>query len=101
MRPISPRCAYGVAASIPVFIGPKSSGQVRPQADLCLEIAMPPDNRPSFARIIDLRMMLLFGRGHIRAEAELNKLFGALGLKASRVLSLPPSPNIIVEGRIE
>jgi len=62
---------------------------------------MPPDNRPSFARIIDLRMMLLFGRGHIRTEAELNKLFGALGLKASRVLSLPPSPNIIVEGRIE
>jgi len=83
------------------FIGPKSSGQVRPQADLCLEIAMPPDNRPSFARIIDLRMMLLFGRGHIRAEAELNKLFGGLGLKASRVLSLPPPPNIIVEGRIE
>ena len=63
---------------------------------------MPPDNRPSFARIISLRMMLLFGgRGHIRAEAELNKLFGALGLKASRALSLPPSPNIIVEGRIE
>jgi hypothetical protein len=50
---------------------------------------------------MDLRMMLLFGRGHIRTEAELRKSFGAVGRNAGRVLSLRPSPNIIVEGRIE
>jgi hypothetical protein len=50
---------------------------------------------------MDLRMMLLFGRGRIHTEPELRKLFGAVGLKTSRVLSLPPSSNIIVEGRIE
>jgi hypothetical protein len=65
-----------------------------PQApNQTLEMAMPPDNRPSFARIMDLRMMLLFGRGRIRTEAELPKLFGAVGLRASRVLSLPPRPR--------
>jgi hypothetical protein len=37
---------------------------------------------------MNFRMMLLFGRGHIRTEAELRKSFGAVGRNAGRVLSL-------------
>ena len=30
---------------------------------LIVEMIMPPDNDPSFIKIMDLQMMLLFGRG--------------------------------------
>jgi len=66
---------------------------------LVVEMAMPPDNRPSFARVMDLQMMLLFGGGRIRTEAELRELFDGAGLEVTRVLPAPPSPNIVVEGR--
>jgi O-methyltransferase domain len=66
---------------------------------LVVEMAMPPDNRPSFARVMDLQMLLLFGDGRIRTEVELRALFGAAGLKVTRVIPAPPSPNVIVEGR--
>ena len=48
-------------------------------------MVMPPDNRPIYARIIDLRMMLLFGRGRICTEPDLRKLFGGVGLNPSRI----------------
>jgi hypothetical protein len=66
---------------------------------LVVEMAMPPDNRPSFARVMDLQMLLLFGDGRIRTEVELRALFGAGGLKVTRVIAAPPSPNVIVKGR--
>jgi hypothetical protein len=66
---------------------------------LAIEMTMPPDNRPSFARVMDLQMMLLFGDGRIRTEDELRGLFGVAGLKVVRVLPAPPSPNVIVEGQ--
>jgi hypothetical protein len=66
---------------------------------LVVDMAMPPDNRPSFARVMDLQMMLLFGGGRIRTEAELRGLFAAAGLEVARVLPAPPSPNLVVEGR--
>jgi hypothetical protein len=66
---------------------------------LVVEMAMPPDNRPSFARVMDLQMLLLFGPGRVRSEAELYGLFGAAGLAVHGVTPAPPSPNIIVEGR--
>ena len=55
------------------------------RANVCPEMVMPPDNRPIYARIIDLRMMLLFGRGRICTEQELRKLFGGVGLNPSRI----------------
>jgi hypothetical protein len=91
----------GEEAPIPVVHRPKVE-RASPTPSRPLPRDSDATRQPTQLRaIIGLRMMLLFGRGHIRAEAELNKLFGALGLKASRALSLPPSPNIIVEGRIE
>ena len=68
---------------------------------LVVEMPMPPDNRPSFARVMDLQMMLLFGGGRIRTEAELAGLFTAAGLTVTRRLPAPPSPNVILEGRVE
>jgi hypothetical protein len=50
---------------------------------------------------MDLRMMLLFGCGHIRTEAELRKSFGAAVETPVACFHYGPSPNIIVEGRIE
>jgi hypothetical protein len=55
-------------------------------------MAMPPDNRPSFARVMDIQMMLLFGGGRIRTEAELRGLFAAAGLEVTRVLPRHPHP---------
>jgi hypothetical protein len=66
---------------------------------LVVEMVMPPDNRPSFARVMDLQMLLLFGDGRIRTEVELRALFTAAALKVTRVIAAPPSPNVIVEGR--
>jgi C-methyltransferase len=68
---------------------------------LVVEMAMPPDNRPSFARVMDLQMLLLFGGGRIRSEAELCALFGAAGLAVTRVIPAPPSPNVVLEGRVD
>jgi hypothetical protein len=67
---------------------------------LVVEMAMSPDNRPSFARVMDLQMLLLFGGGRIRTEAELRGLFDAAGLEVTRVLPAPPSPNLVLEGRL-
>jgi hypothetical protein len=66
---------------------------------LAVEMTMPSDNRPSFARVMDLQMMLLFDGGRIRTEDELCGVFGAAGLEVVRVLSAPPSPNVVIEGR--
>jgi cyclopropane fatty-acyl-phospholipid synthase-like methyltransferase len=66
---------------------------------LAVEMTMPPDNRSSFARVMDVQMMLLFGGGRIRTVEELRGVFAAAGLEVVRVLSAPPSPNVVVEGR--
>jgi cyclopropane fatty-acyl-phospholipid synthase-like methyltransferase len=66
---------------------------------LAVEMTMPPDNRPSFARVMDVQMMLLFGGGRIRTAEELRGVFAAAGLEVVRVLSAPPSPNAVIEGR--
>ena len=50
---------------------------------------------------MDLQMMLLFGGVRIRTEAELAGLFTAAGLTVTRRLPAPPSPNVILEGRVE
>jgi hypothetical protein len=49
---------------------------------------------------MDLQMLLLFGGGRIRSEAELCALFSAAGLAVTRVIPAPPSPNVVLEGRV-
>lgn len=63
---------------------------------LVVEMIMPPGNQPSFSKIMDLQMMLLFGRGRIRTREEFENLFKAAGLEARQWISTP-SPNSIIE----
>jgi cyclopropane fatty-acyl-phospholipid synthase-like methyltransferase len=63
---------------------------------LVVEMIMPSDGKPSFSKIMDLQMMLLFGRGRIRTREEFDTLFKEAGLVASRWIS-SQSPNIIIE----
>jgi hypothetical protein len=64
---------------------------------LVVEMVMPPGNQASFSKIMDLQMMLLFGRGRIRTEEELRALFKAADLMVTQCLSTP-SPTSIIEG---
>ena len=43
---------------------------------LVVELVMPSDGKPSLNKIMDLQMMLLFGRGRIRTREELSSLRG-------------------------
>lgn len=64
---------------------------------LVVEMIMPPGNQASFSKIMDIQMMLLFGRGRIRTEEEFRVLFRAADLSVTQCLSTP-SPNSIIEG---
>jgi len=64
---------------------------------LVVEMVMPPRGAASFANIMDLQMMLLFGKGCIRTEGEFRALFKAAGLMVTKCLPTP-SPNSIIEG---
>jgi len=64
---------------------------------LVVEMVMPPRGQASFANVMDLQMMLLFGKGCIRTEKEYRALFKAAGLMVTRCLPTP-SPNSIIEG---
>jgi hypothetical protein len=62
-----------------------------------VEMMMPQDDQPSFSKIMDLQMMLLFGRGRIRTEEEFRDLFKAAGLAVTHIHPTR-SPNMIIEG---
>ena len=62
-----------------------------------VEMVMPPGGEPSFSKLMDVQMLLLFGGGRIRTEAEFRDLFAAAGLRLTRVIPTP-SPNSIIEG---
>jgi cyclopropane fatty-acyl-phospholipid synthase-like methyltransferase len=63
---------------------------------LAVELVMPSDNRPTFNRVMDLQMLLLFGGGRIRTEAEFRTLFAQAGLRVNQILPTS-SPNTIIE----
>jgi hypothetical protein len=63
---------------------------------LAVEMMMPRDDEPSFSKIMDLQMMLLFGRGRIRTEEEFRDLFKAAGLAVTHIHPTR-SPNTIIE----
>jgi hypothetical protein len=64
---------------------------------LVVEMVMPSGGGPSFSKVMDVQMLLLFGGGRIRTEAEFRDLFAAAGLRLTRVIPTP-SPNSIFEG---
>jgi hypothetical protein len=64
---------------------------------LVVEMVMPRGTQASFSKMMDLQMMLLFGRGCIRTEEEFRALFQAAGLRVTQCLATP-SPNSIIEG---
>jgi hypothetical protein len=64
---------------------------------LVVEMVMPPGGEPSFSKLMDVQMLMLFGGGRVRTEAEFRDLFAAAGLRLTRIVPTP-SPNSIVEG---
>ena len=64
---------------------------------MVVEMVMPRGTEASFSKMMDLQMMLLFGRGGIRTEEEFCALFNAAGLQVTQCLATP-SPNSIIEG---
>jgi hypothetical protein len=63
---------------------------------LAVELVMLSDNRPSFNWVIDLQMLLLFGGGRIRTEAEFRTIFARADLRVNQFLPTF-SPNTIIE----
>jgi len=64
---------------------------------LAVEMVMPAGGEPSFSKLMDVQMLLLFGGGRLRTEAEFRSLFAAAGLRLTRIIPTP-SPNSIIEG---
>ncbi len=62
-----------------------------------VEMVMPTGGGPSFSKVMDVRMLLVFGGGRLRTETEFRALFAAAGLRLTRVIPTP-SPNSIIEG---
>jgi hypothetical protein len=64
---------------------------------LVVETVIPPGNGPSFGKLLDLNMLVLFG-GRERTEAEFRRLFAAAGLEVTGVV--PTAAGVdVVEGR--
>ena len=63
---------------------------------LLVETVVPEGNDPSFAKMMDLQMLVMTG-GRERTEAEYRDLFAAGGFKLTRVIPTE-SPMSIIEG---
>jgi hypothetical protein len=63
---------------------------------LVVDQVVPPDNSPSFARFLDLEMMVMTQGGRERTEAEFADLFAQSGLRLQRVIPTP-GPHCILE----
>jgi hypothetical protein len=63
---------------------------------LLVETVVPPGNEPSFAKFIDLNMLVMTG-GRERTEAEYRALFEAAGFRLTRIVPTP-SPMFVIEG---
>jgi hypothetical protein len=65
---------------------------------LLVETLIPQEGGPSFSKVLDVQMLLLFGRGRIRTQDEYRDLLAASGLTMTRALATG-SPNTIIEAR--
>ena len=62
-----------------------------------VEMVLPNRDPSSFSTLLDLQMMLIFGRGRLRDEQEFRDLFNAAGLRVVRCIPTQ-SPNTVIEG---
>ena len=62
---------------------------------LLVEMVVPPGNEPSFAKLLDMEMLIMAG-GRERTEAEFAAIFDAAGYRLSRIVPTP-SPTSIIE----
>jgi hypothetical protein len=63
---------------------------------ILVEMVVPTGNEPSFAKLLDLNMLVISG-GRERTEAEYRTLFESAGFALSRILATP-SPMSVIEG---
>jgi len=63
---------------------------------LVVEMVVPPPSDPSFARLIDLEMLVISSNGRERTEREFAALFAEAGLALARVVPTH-SPYSILE----
>jgi hypothetical protein len=63
---------------------------------LIVEMVMPEGNQPDVSKPFDLLMLLANRGGRVRTESEFRELFGAAGLRLTRIISTA-SPNSILE----
>jgi hypothetical protein len=61
---------------------------------LLVDPIIPQDNGPSFSKVMDVHMLLLFGRGRIRTAGEYRALPADTGLAMTRTLATR-SPNTL------
>lgn len=68
----------------------------RPGARICaIDMVIPEDVTGSFPALFDLEMLVLFGDGKERTEAELRRLFHDAGLRLSRVSPTASAASIL------
>jgi hypothetical protein len=65
---------------------------------LLVDPIIPQDDGPSFSKVMDVQMLLLFGRGRIRTAEEYRVLLADSGLTITRTLATR-SPNTIIEAK--
>jgi SAM-dependent methyltransferase len=65
---------------------------------LLVEMVVPPPGVPSFAKMLDLEMLVMTEGGRERTEPELRALFAESGLELERIVSTP-APVSVIEAR--
>jgi len=62
---------------------------------LLIESVIPPGNEPSFAKFMDLNMLVMTG-GRERTESQYRELLAAAGFELTRIVQTP-SPFCVIE----
>lgn len=75
----------------------KNCHQVMPENGklLVVEDVLPPANKPSIGKLLDLEMLLMTSGGRERTETEFKELFAAVGFKLTRIIPAGFAANVI------
>jgi hypothetical protein len=66
---------------------------------LVVEIIIPPGNNPSFGKLLDLLMLVMFNGGPERTQGEYTALLAAAGFDLMRVVPTGSLANVLESGR--
>ncbi len=66
---------------------------------LVVEIVIPPGNGPSFGKMLDLQMLVMYHGGRERTQAEYAALFAAAGFELARVVPTASLANVLEGAR--